>query len=437
MPVPPRGDRARAAARVGGLPADPPVEAPDRRHRHAARTPTRSPRASTARSSPAARSCGRKRSTPTSFVPLPSSAESRAARRAAMADDLDPLEQHLLTALDGARAAATGGAGAAAPRRSGARRSRAATATSRRGGCRRRAGASTRSARRGTRATPSSPSRCARATRRFSTTAPAPSTWRGRPRPAGTASPTSCSASPPPRTSRSPEAGTRSSATTTWRSSRRRRRSPPTCPRAVGVAIAIDRARKLGVPCAWPSDAIAVCSFGDASLNHATAQAALNTTAHARLPAPARAAALRVRGQRPRDQRPVTGRAGLRSALRSRPTIRYETAAGDDPATALGARARARGLGARDAPAGRAPPRHGPLPRARRRRRRNRLPHARRRASRSRSAIPCSQRPRGSSAPASAPGRSSRRSTWTRGRACGRSALAAARRPAARDAPPT
>ena len=52
-------------------------------------------------------------------------------------------------------------------------------------------------------------------------------------------------------------------------------------PRAVGVAIAIDRARKLGVPCAWPSDAIAVCSFGDASLNHATAQAALNTTAHA------------------------------------------------------------------------------------------------------------------------------------------------------------
>ena len=33
--------------------------------------------------------------------------------------------------------------------------------------------------------------------------------------------------------------------------------------------------------CTWPSDAIVVCSFGDASLNHATAQAALNTTAHA------------------------------------------------------------------------------------------------------------------------------------------------------------
>ena len=52
-------------------------------------------------------------------------------------------------------------------------------------------------------------------------------------------------------------------------------------PRAVGVAIAIDRARKLGVECTWPSDAIVVCSFGDASLNHATAQAALNTTSHA------------------------------------------------------------------------------------------------------------------------------------------------------------
>src|SRR3954451_19197221 len=49
-------------------------------------------------------------------------------------------------------------------------------------------------------------------------------------------------------------------------------------PRALGVAIAIDRARKLAVPCTWPGDAVVVCSFGDASLNHATAQAALNTT---------------------------------------------------------------------------------------------------------------------------------------------------------------
>ena len=51
-------------------------------------------------------------------------------------------------------------------------------------------------------------------------------------------------------------------------------------PRAVGTAFAIERARELGVECTWPLDAVVVCSFGDASLQHATAQAALNTTAH-------------------------------------------------------------------------------------------------------------------------------------------------------------
>ncbi len=60
-------------------------------------------------------------------------------------------------------------------------------------------------------------------------------------------------------------------------------------PRAVGVAFAIERARKLRVPCAWPLDAVVVCSFGDASVNHATAQAALNAASlavHQRLPVP-------------------------------------------------------------------------------------------------------------------------------------------------------
>jgi 2-oxoisovalerate dehydrogenase E1 component len=50
-------------------------------------------------------------------------------------------------------------------------------------------------------------------------------------------------------------------------------------PRAVGVAFAIARARKLGVPCAWPADAVAVTSLGDASMNHSTALGALNTAA--------------------------------------------------------------------------------------------------------------------------------------------------------------
>ncbi|SDR28721.1 2-oxoisovalerate dehydrogenase E1 component [Thermostaphylospora chromogena] len=51
-------------------------------------------------------------------------------------------------------------------------------------------------------------------------------------------------------------------------------------PRAVGVAFAIERARKLGVPCPWPADAIAVCSFGDASVNHASALTGFNTAAY-------------------------------------------------------------------------------------------------------------------------------------------------------------
>lgn len=51
-------------------------------------------------------------------------------------------------------------------------------------------------------------------------------------------------------------------------------------PRAVGVAFAIERARALGLPGAWPGDAIAVCSFGDASANHASALSALNTAGY-------------------------------------------------------------------------------------------------------------------------------------------------------------
>ena len=51
-------------------------------------------------------------------------------------------------------------------------------------------------------------------------------------------------------------------------------------PRALGVALAIGRARRLGVPSPWPYDAIAVCSFGDASANHSTAQGAINAAAY-------------------------------------------------------------------------------------------------------------------------------------------------------------
>ncbi|MBO2454474.1 MFS transporter [Actinomadura barringtoniae] len=48
-------------------------------------------------------------------------------------------------------------------------------------------------------------------------------------------------------------------------------------PRAVGVAFAIERAARLGTHSPWPRDAIAVCSFGDASANHSTATGAINS----------------------------------------------------------------------------------------------------------------------------------------------------------------
>ena len=60
-------------------------------------------------------------------------------------------------------------------------------------------------------------------------------------------------------------------------------------PRAVGLAVALHRTAKLGVDTPWPSDAVVVCSFGDASANHSTATGAINTalnTAYQRLPVP-------------------------------------------------------------------------------------------------------------------------------------------------------
>nr|WP_330185794.1 thiamine pyrophosphate-dependent enzyme [Nocardia sp. NBC_01503] len=51
-------------------------------------------------------------------------------------------------------------------------------------------------------------------------------------------------------------------------------------PRAVGLAFALERAAQLHVACEWPSDAVVVCSFGDASANHSTATGAINTAVH-------------------------------------------------------------------------------------------------------------------------------------------------------------
>ena len=60
-------------------------------------------------------------------------------------------------------------------------------------------------------------------------------------------------------------------------------------PKALGTAVAIEQARRIGHALPIPGDSIAICSFGDASSNHATAQTAFNAaqwTAYQKLPAP-------------------------------------------------------------------------------------------------------------------------------------------------------
>src|SRR5690348_8155147 len=60
-------------------------------------------------------------------------------------------------------------------------------------------------------------------------------------------------------------------------------------PKALGTAIAIEQAQRIGHALPVPNDSIVICSFGDASSNHATAQTAFNAaawTAFQHLPAP-------------------------------------------------------------------------------------------------------------------------------------------------------
>jgi 2-oxoisovalerate dehydrogenase E1 component len=60
-------------------------------------------------------------------------------------------------------------------------------------------------------------------------------------------------------------------------------------PKALGTAVAIEQARRIGHALPIPDDSIAICSFGDASSNHAAAQTSFNAaawTAYQKLPAP-------------------------------------------------------------------------------------------------------------------------------------------------------
>jgi 2-oxoisovalerate dehydrogenase E1 component len=105
-------------------------------------------------------------------------------------------------------------------------------------------------------------------------------------------------------------------------------------PRAVGMALALERARRLGVRRPWQPDAVVVCSFGDASLNHATAQAALNTAgsiAYQGLALPL----LLVCEDNGLGISVPTPAGWVETVLRSRPGLRYEETDGADPAEVL------------------------------------------------------------------------------------------------------
>ncbi|NJC85847.1 thiamine pyrophosphate-dependent enzyme [Planosporangium mesophilum] len=108
-------------------------------------------------------------------------------------------------------------------------------------------------------------------------------------------------------------------------------------PRAVGVAYAIERGRRvsrLGAQATgWPGDALVLCSFGDASVNHASALAGLNTagwSAHIGLRLPLlfvcedNGIGISVRSPE----------GWIEQSLRGRPGLRYFAADGCDPAAA-------------------------------------------------------------------------------------------------------
>lgn len=60
-------------------------------------------------------------------------------------------------------------------------------------------------------------------------------------------------------------------------------------PKAVGTALAIEQAKRLGLELPIPDDSIVICSFGDASANHSAATGAFNAaqwSAYQKLPVP-------------------------------------------------------------------------------------------------------------------------------------------------------
>jgi 2-oxoisovalerate dehydrogenase E1 component len=100
-------------------------------------------------------------------------------------------------------------------------------------------------------------------------------------------------------------------------------------PRALGLALSIGRAAKVGVPCPWPADCVVICSFGDASANHSTAAGAINAVSYAAyqgLPVPL----VLVCEDNGLGISVPTPAGWLAAALRGRPGLTYLSADGFD-----------------------------------------------------------------------------------------------------------
>jgi 2-oxoisovalerate dehydrogenase E1 component len=114
-------------------------------------------------------------------------------------------------------------------------------------------------------------------------------------------------------------------------------------PRALGVALGIGRAAKLGVACPWPNDAVVVASFGDASVNHSTAAGAINAachTAYQGIPVPL----LLVCEDNGIGISVPTPPGWVAASFGARPGLHYVAADGCDPVAAYDAVTRAAGM---------------------------------------------------------------------------------------------
>jgi 2-oxoisovalerate dehydrogenase E1 component len=102
-------------------------------------------------------------------------------------------------------------------------------------------------------------------------------------------------------------------------------------PKAVGAAFSIDLSKRVRPEhAAFPNDAIVLCSFGDASLNHSTAQGAINTsgwTAYQKTPLPL----LFLCQDNGIGISTKTPKGWVEASVRGRPGLRYEQCNGLDP----------------------------------------------------------------------------------------------------------